>query len=1173
MLLIRSPVTFAARLTLAGAVLGCALPSRAQGPTQLAAPVEPVAPAVQGEQVVEVRIEGNRAISKARILNQIQTRAGRPFRKEIVEQDVRHLAQRGWFIDVRPFYQQVPGGRVVIFQVTERPVLRYVQYLGNEYVKDRHLAKETGLKVGDALDPYAIDEGRRKITEYYQERGYNRVRVTVLEGNKPSDQGAVYLIHEGKSQRIWRVSFVGNTIASDARLKTQIQSKPGFLWLFQGQVDRGKIEADLQRLTAYYRSLGFFRARVGRQLRFNDDGSWLTLVFVIDEGPRYKIRDVSFIGNRKFSSEQLGGQLDLESGEYFNQSEMNHDVGLLRDIYGSQGYVFADINASPRTDETEPEIDLVYEIDEGRQYRVGQIRVHIQGDYPHTRRQAVLNRISLRPGDIVDVRELRRSERLLRASSIFENNPATGQAPRIVFSPPGTEPPPVTRRRRNPAGNRGGPPIVPGGGGGSGFRGQSPDPRRRERTTSKQSERASSDAYEGGVLVPRVRRDGSIIDFDYYPAEAVPNRAEDVPRKPDGKPRTGASGESTQPRNVRRPIVRGQSPGFGGYPVYSPGPSDGLNGTGSPAPGSGSYGVGAGQPSYPNPAYGTPAGTAGSNPAAASSYGTAAGAGASDNRSAPRSNPYAGNATQPAPSSSYGSGSTAARAPAYPASPQRQAQPTQPQQPPQSPPSGSYPQSNASRSETRGTYSPSNAQPAVQPNSNAAAPRTRFTQQPGTYGAQDGGFASPGGTTVNPQGSFGSGFQNPPAGAPGAVGSPPGGGTGFSPFAGPGGVPPGAESVPPGPGFPAFPQSGAPVIPPQERYPLLPFDVYVDETQTGRFMLGVGVNSDAGVVGSITVDERNFDILRFPRSFEDFRNGTAWRGAGQRFRLEALPGSEVQRYLVSFQEPYLFDTAISFGLSGFFFDRRFREWDEQRLGGRLTLGYQLTPDLSASVAYRGEEVNIHDAISPRPPELDEALGQNTLHGFKTTLVHDTRDSAFLATEGHYLSMSFEQVIGTFDYPRAELDARRYFLVQQRPDGSGRHVVSLTTRVGFSGSQTPIYDHFFIGGFSTLRGFDFRGAGPFKSGVFVGGEFMWTASLEYLLPITANDMLRAVAFVDAGTVAEDVEIDKFRVAPGVGLRITVPALGPAPIALDFAFPVVEEPTDREQVFSFNIGFLR
>ena len=91
----------------------------------------------------------------------------------------------------------------------------------------------------------------------------------------------------------------------------------------------------------------------------------------------------------------------------------------------------------------------------------------------------------------------------------------------------------------------------------------------------------------------------------------------------------------------------------------------------------------------------------------------------------------------------------------------------------------------------------------------------------------------------------------------------------------------------------------------------------------------------------------------------------------------------------------------------------------------------------------------------------------------------------------------------------------------------------------------------------------------------GGEFMWINSLEYLFPITADDMLKGVVFCDYGTVEEKVEInaEDFRVALGAGLRISVPAMGPAPIALDFAVPIAREDTDRIQNFSFFVGFGR
>jgi outer membrane protein insertion porin family len=351
-------------------------------------------------------------------------------------------------------------------------------------------------------------------------------------------------------------------------------------------------------------------------------------------------------------------------------------------------------------------------------------------------------------------------------------------------------------------------------------------------------------------------------------------------------------------------------------------------------------------------------------------------------------------------------------------------------------------------------------------------------------------------------------------------------------------------------------------------------DSIVQETQTGRFMFGVGVNSDAGLVGSIVVDEQNFDWRRWPRNgWEDFRNGTAFRGGGQRFRLEAAPGTQVQRYLVNFQEPFLFDTPVSLGLNGFYFTRGYTDWIEQRLGGGVNLGYQFTPDLIGTVGFTGQSVDVSNPRQPTPTALAEAQGTTSIYTFSAQLAHDTRDNTFLSTEGHRISLKFDQTIGDFVFPRVVLEGRQFFPIRQRPDGSGRHVLSLVGQVGISGNDTPIYERFYAGGFSTLRGFRFRGVGPYDLGVNVGGDFMALASLEYLVPITADDMIRGVVFCDPGTVEETVVLSDYRVAPGAGLRLTVPALGPAPIALDFAFPVSFNGQDQRQVFSFFVGFGR
>ncbi len=351
--------------------------------------------------------------------------------------------------------------------------------------------------------------------------------------------------------------------------------------------------------------------------------------------------------------------------------------------------------------------------------------------------------------------------------------------------------------------------------------------------------------------------------------------------------------------------------------------------------------------------------------------------------------------------------------------------------------------------------------------------------------------------------------------------------------------------------------------------------VNLRETQTGRFMFGVGVNSDLGLSAQAIIDERNFDWRRWPRSLDEIINGTAWRGGGQTLRIEAVPGTEVQRYLVNFVQPYLFDTPISFNLSGYLYDRRYFDWDEQRLGGRMGLGYRITPDLSLGVSIRAEQVDFSRLRVRGIPQLEEVLGESELYSGKVSLTHDTRDVPFAATQGHFLELSFEQVFGSFDYSRGNVDYRRYFLLRQRADGSGRHTLSFGFRGGITGSQTPVYENFFAGGYSTLRGFRFRHASPKIQDVIVGGQLSLLGSAEYIFPITADDMLKGAVFCDYGTIEEEINIDAddFRVAIGAGLRINVPAMGPAPIAVDFAIPVAREDTDRIQNFSFFMGMMR
>jgi outer membrane protein assembly factor BamA len=361
------------------------------------------------------------------------------------------------------------------------------------------------------------------------------------------------------------------------------------------------------------------------------------------------------------------------------------------------------------------------------------------------------------------------------------------------------------------------------------------------------------------------------------------------------------------------------------------------------------------------------------------------------------------------------------------------------------------------------------------------------------------------------------------------------------------------------------------ILDPDSDNPVKNILVQVQEAPTGSFLLGLGVNSDAGLSGSIVLNERNFDITRVPLSLDELLSGRAFRGAGQEFRLEAVPGTQFQRYTASFREPSLFDSPYSLGTSAYYYTRSFVEFNEQRVGARAVLGRKFGPNWNASAALRIEDVDVFDVPDYFPFAITRYRGDNFQVGTRFSVGYDSRDSYLRPTEGMQVETGYEQMFGDYTFPLYTVEGSKYWTTYQRPDGSGRHVLAFRSQAGFAGSDTPVYERFYAGGFRSLRGFEFRGVGPFEQGLNIGGKFLFLNSLEYQIPVVASDRFYMVGFVDSGTVEQNIDLNNYRVSAGVGLRIQVPMLGPVPIALDFGFPIVKGPGDRQQIFSFWLGY--
>jgi len=446
----------------------------------------------------------------------------------------------------------------------------------------------------------------------------------------------------------------------------------------------------------------------------------------------------------------------------------------------------------------------------------------------------------------------------------------------------------------------------------------------------------------------------------------------------------------------------------------------------------------------------------------------------------------------------------------------------------------------------------------------------------------------------------------------------------------------------------------------------------VTEGRTGNIMMGFGYGSIMSLFAQVGYTQGNFDLFNPPY----------FTGGGQKFRLQITAGRRHQDYMVTFEEPYLFDKKLRFSLDLYHRDNRFLShyFTQKRTGARVELSRTLWDDYTyGGVNYTIEQVGIHDRsyytymlqehdiiegglVSPNTltgnpfdwhfdsarrdeGEYAELNHDRLVSKLGTFITYSTLNHALTPNRGQHTQFTTEVAGGPFggetDMYRLELESSYFF-----PGLMQGHVLELIGRVGVvdqfgSSSRVPYFDRFFLGGTHTMRGYDYRDIGPrlkkwkiskgmhegnqhygyhvdVKKGDQViekdkfipvehtpndfpfngyqksmlpledgttwspvmvdgseplGGSSYWFGSAEYTIPIISR--LRFAMFYDIGmSYMDPYEFDLGEYADnwGVGLRLTVPMLGP--LRLDYGFPLTHpDYVDGGGEFHFGVGYNR
>jgi outer membrane protein insertion porin family len=351
--------------------------------------------------------------------------------------------------------------------------------------------------------------------------------------------------------------------------------------------------------------------------------------------------------------------------------------------------------------------------------------------------------------------------------------------------------------------------------------------------------------------------------------------------------------------------------------------------------------------------------------------------------------------------------------------------------------------------------------------------------------------------------------------------------------------------------------------------------VTVREGRTGNFTFGAGFGSVESAVVYFEVSQGNFDLFNWRSGFQ---------GDGQKFRFRASVGTSSNQILISFEEPWLFEQRLAFGVELYRTESDYdsSDYDELRTGFELYLRRRLFELVEARLSYTLELVEIFDVEGTEGVDDDdvadvfeEAEGEDLVSKVGLTFLRDTRRTLIFTREGNRTSLAFEYagVGGDVNYYKMEARTAHFIPTFDTLEQS----LSIIARVGsvtpFGKSETvPFYDRFYLGGPETLRGFDYRDVGPRDEDdedESVGGDSYSMVSFEYGFRIA--EPLGLVVFYDWGFVNEDdldFSTSDYADNWGVGARIML--MG-SPLKLDLGIPITSpDGTDGGTQFNFSFG---
>ena len=349
---------------------------------------------------------------------------------------VKKLWETESFSEVEVYVEDVEGQSVVLkFYLQDLMELGEVKFVGKGIGKSKNekLIKDNNLKPGTKITNDLISSLKNKIPQEYVKKGFADAKITIqdkINANDPNLVDWTIEVAKGKRVKIAKIEFDGNDQVSDAKLrkkgfKETKQKRFGIKGILKpSKFIKDKYEEDKINLISYYNSLGFRDARIVSDSVWRNDKGF-NINVKLNEGKKYYIGDVNFIGNTSYSTEVLQKLLGYRKGEIYDAVGFNKKVGEdggkeddtdIKSLYLNNGYLFSTVVPVEKAVRGDS-IDIEIRIKEGEKATWN--RVTWSGNTT-THDHVILRSLRTKPGNLFSKLDIKRTYFDLAGMQFFD---------------------------------------------------------------------------------------------------------------------------------------------------------------------------------------------------------------------------------------------------------------------------------------------------------------------------------------------------------------------------------------------------------------------------------------------------------------------------------------------------------------------------------------------------------------------------------------------------------------------------------------------------------------------------------------------------------------------------------------------------------------------------------